>query len=376
MKIKFLLIAGVCILTTACQYQKNDSQTSIESNKSENHFDLPDSLSTRRISFVLNLKKSVAESTWSDFGVKNNEGTLIYFDLERSEIFFPDSHVINKLQNSKKHSDNYWLTGRTDSIPYHMEVMISFNKEDSLEFFFENPVEQYSSVEEIGKYIPSVESTEMWATMVIHEMFHHFQYNNENFVKYAESVIGILPFDSRNLVALCQEDAQFLTQIQSENKILMKAISEGNKDNRDSLIASYLDQRAMRVTKYGSEHPHLEQVENYYIIQEGSARYIEYHSMFVLKSYFNNSDAPMILNDPKFNSFSEFEEIDLENSAFSYLVYAGPTDYHYTIGFNIMRLLDELEIEYKKYLLNNPEKGLHQYLEDYINTLPNKSYMQ
>ncbi len=361
------------MLTTACQNQKNNSQTHIERNKTENHFDLPDSLSTRRISFVLQLKKSVAESAWSDFGRKNNEGTLIYFDLNRSEIFFPDSYVIKKLNDYKKHSTHYLLSERTDSIPYHMEVMISFNEEDSSEFFFKNPVEQYSSVEEIGKYIPSVESTEMWATMVIHEMFHHFQYNNENYVKYAESVIGILPFDSRNLVALCQEDEQFLTLIQNENKILMNAISEDNKDNRDSLIRSYLDQRENRISKYESEHPHLEQVENYYIIQEGSARYIEYQSMFILKNYFNSADAPTILKDPKFNSFSEFEEIDLGNNAFNYLVYAGPTDYHYTIGFNIMRLLDELKIEYKKDLLNNPEKGLHQYLESYINTLPNKS---
>lgn len=94
--------------------------------------------------------------------------------------------------------------------------------------------------------------------------------------------------------------------------------------------------------------------------------------MFMLKRYFNNSDAPTILNDPKFNSFLEFEEIDMENSDFNYLVYAGPTDYHYTIGFNTMLLLDKLKIEYKKDLLNNPEKGLHQYLEDYINTLPHK----
>ena len=175
MKINLLLIAGVCILITACQNQKNDSQASFESNKLVNQFDLPDSLSTRRISFVLDLKKSVAESTWSDFGTKNNEGTLIYFDADWSEVFFPNSEMVNKLHNSKKHSDNYWLTKRTDSIPYHMEVMISFNEEDSLEFFFKNPVEQYSSVEEIGKYIPSVESTEMWASMVVHEMFHHFQ---------------------------------------------------------------------------------------------------------------------------------------------------------------------------------------------------------
>ncbi|MBN3520373.1 hypothetical protein JYB62_10190 [Algoriphagus lutimaris] len=373
MKIKLLLITGICMLAIACQNQKDESQAGSESENSENQFDLPDSLSTRRISFVLNLKKSVAERNWPEFGEKNNEGTLIYFDADRSEVFFPDSHVNKKLHNPKKHSDNYWLTGRIDSIPYHMEVMISFNEEDSLEFFFKNPVEQYSSVEEIGKYIPSVESTEMWSTMVIHEMFHHFQYNNENYLEYAESDIGILPFDIRNLVALCQEDKQFLAMIQDENNILMKAISEDSKDNRDSLITSYLDQRKKRITKYGSEHPHLEQVENYYVIQEGSARYIEYYSMFSLNNYFNNSDAPIIHNDPKFISYSEFEEIDLENHAFNYLVYAGPTDYHYTIGFNIMRLLDELKIEYKKYLLNNPEKGLHQYLEDYITTLPNKS---
>ncbi len=363
------------MLTTACQNRKNDSPASLESEKSENQFELPDSLSTRRISFVLNLKKSVAESNWSDFGTKNNEGTLIYFDADRSEVFFPDSRMIDKMHNVQKHSDNYWLTGRTDSIPYHMEVMISFNEEDSLEYFFKNPVEQYSSVEEIGKYIPSVESTEMWATMVIHEMFHHYQYNNKDYRKYADSVIAILPFDSRNLVALCQEDEQFLTMIQGENKILMKAISEESRDNRDSLIISYLDQREKRITLYGSEYPFLEQVENYYILQEGSARYIEYQSMFILQSYFNNSDAPAILNDPKFTSFSEFEEIDLKDSAFNYLVYAGSTDYHYTLGFNIMRLLDELKIEYKKDLLNDPEKGLHQYVEDYINTLPNKSNM-
>jgi hypothetical protein len=373
MKIKLLLIAGVCMLTTACQNQKNNSQTSFESKKSENQFDLPDSLSTRRISFVLNLKKSVAESTWSDFGTKNNEGTLIYFDAGRSEIFFPDKHFIKKLDNYKKHSDNYWLTERTDIVPYHMEVMISFNEENSSEFFFKNPVEQYSSVEEIGNNISSVESSEMWSTMVIHEMFHHFQYNNAKYLKYAETVIGVLPFDIRNLVTLCLEDKQFLSMIRNENNILMTALAEEDKAVCDSLVSSYLSTRNKRITKYNKEHPHLEQVENYYIIQEGSARYIEYKSMFILNSYSNNPDAPVILNDPKFNNYTEFEEIDLNNDAFNYLVYAGATDYHYTIGFNTMRLLDKLQFEYKKSLLDQPEKGLHEYLEEYINTLPNNS---
>lgn len=141
MKINHLLIAGVCILITACQNQKNHSQANFESKNLVSQFDLPDSLSTRRISFVLDLKKSVAKNTWSDFGKKNNEGTLIYFDADWSELFFPNSVVVNKLHKSKKHSDNYWLTKKTDSIPYHMEVMISFNIKDSLEFFFKNPIE-------------------------------------------------------------------------------------------------------------------------------------------------------------------------------------------------------------------------------------------
>ena len=161
--------------------------------------------------------------------------------------------------------------------------------------------------------------------------------------------------------------------IRNENKILMTALALEDKAVCDSLVSAYLSKRNKRITKYNKEHPHLEQVENYYIIQEGSARYIEYKSMFILNSYSNNPDAPVILNDPKFNNYTEFEEIDLNNDTFNYLVYAGATDYHYTIGFNTMRLLDKLQFKYKKNLLDQPEKGLHEYLEEYINTLPNNS---
>jgi hypothetical protein len=369
---KFFILAGICTLMS-CKNEKKEAYISTDSQRLNSSFDLPDSLSSKRVTFALNLKSKVAKRCWPSFGKKRTEGTLIYFNQDQSEVFFPSSKVLKKIEDYNIYSDDYVVASRTDSIPFHMEVMISFDSLDSSEFFFEHPVEQFLSVEETGDYIPSVKSTEMWATMVVHEMFHHFQYNNENFVEYAESVIGILPFDIRNLVDLCHEDEHFLTLIQNENKILLKAISEGDKDVRDSLILSYLNGREQRITRYGAETPNLERIENYYVIQEGSARYIEYHSMFILNSYFKNSDAPKIPGDPKFNSYSEFEEIDLGNNVFNYLIYAGPTDYHYTLGFNLMRLLDELKIEYKKDILNNPEKGLHQYLEDYLNTLPSKS---
>ncbi|WP_019668957.1 hypothetical protein [Eudoraea adriatica] len=376
MRSKLLLIAGIFVFITACQNQKKENLKSSESVPEENHFDFPDSLSARRISFVLNLKQAVAKNTWPDFGKKSTEGTLIYFNTNKSEVFFPDSLVIKTLVAFDKYSDDYLSASRTDSIPYHMENMLSFDPADSTHFYYDNPVEQYSSVEEIGNYIPSVESSEMWSTMVIHEMFHHYQFNNVNYKEYARNEINPLSFNPNNLYSLCKEDENFLTMIQKENDHLMKAISDNNGSGRDSLISTYLEKRKNRIEKYSMEYPDLEKVEDFYVIQEGSARYIEYKSMFILSDYANSSDSIVILNDPMFKSYVEFKEVDLTKQAFSYLTYAAPSDYHYTIGFNIMRLLDVLRIDYKPYLLNKPQNGLHKYLEDYINTLPNNSYVQ
>lgn len=112
MKTYSLLSAVLLLFLSACQ---NPESVDVKPD-----MDLPDSLSSRRISFVLDLKASVAEKTWADFGTRTNEGTLIYFESDRSEIFFPDSNVLEKLSGFKKHSDDYVLSGRTDSIPYHI----------------------------------------------------------------------------------------------------------------------------------------------------------------------------------------------------------------------------------------------------------------
>jgi hypothetical protein len=89
--------------------------------------------------------------------------------------------------------------------------------------------------------------------------------------------------------------------------------------------------------------------------------------MLVFQNYSEQVDAPTISKDPKFQSYKEFEEIDLDAKAFNYLIYPAPNDYHYVIGFNLMRLLDKLKVNYKNELLQTPDKGLHRYLDDYLN---------
>ena len=222
-----ILVLTICAL--ACQ-RNNDSKDKITT---ENSFELPDSLSSKRISFILDLKEVVADKYWEDFGENKVEGTFIYFNNDTSEVFFPSSQVLQRLDDYDEFSSDYVVSTRTDSVPYHFELMISFDDSDSTKLFFDHPVQQFLSVEETNDYIPSVRSTEMWSTMVIHEMFHHFQYNNASFKVYAKDVIGVLPYDIRDLIRLCQENEHFLDLIQKENGLILKAI-ERRKFNYSS----------------------------------------------------------------------------------------------------------------------------------------------
>lgn len=196
------------------------------------------------------------------------------------------------------------------------------------------------------------------------QMFHHFQYNNLKFKTFAKKKIGILPFDIRNLIQLCQEDMFFLDLVQRENRLLIEAIGQENKSDRNSKVQEYLKARKKRVMKYSKERIHLEKVEDFYVIQEGSARYLEFQCMNVFSDFRNNINSPKVSKDP---SFEEFESIDLTSEDLNYLTYAGATDYHYAIGFNTIRLLDKLGVEYKKDIFNAPEIGLHKYLERHLN---------
>lgn len=325
-------------------------------------------LSEKRLGFVLQLKKSVAKNAWQEFGKQTNEGCLIYFHQDTSEVFFPNHKIKANINGFTAYHEELLLIKRLDSAPYHMEVMVSYDQSDSTSYYYQNPVEQYSSVEEIGKYIPSVNSTEMWSTMVIHEMFHHFQYNHPHYSYYAKNVIGEIPFSIKDLVSLSRSDEGFFKMIQEENKLLMLAIAEENTELTEQIIKEYLQKRKKRINKYSETHPQLEKVENYYILQEGSARYIEYKSMHALSDYFQQKESPKLYSDSLFQSYTEFESIDLNHENFAYLTYAAYTDYHYAIGFNSLRLLDKLQVPYKAQLLNHVEKGLHKYLEDYFLT--------
>ncbi|WP_224484039.1 hypothetical protein [Robertkochia aurantiaca] len=360
--LRILLPLSLIVFTAACE---NTQQQSQQSDKKP--FDLPDSLSSHRIDFVLKLRDTLGNRYWEGFNKKPVEGTFVYYNGDYSEIFFPDSITRVRLKNLDYYSEDYALATRIDTIPYHFEVMISLDPVDSNMVYYNHPVQRFLSVEETGKYIPSVRSTEMWTTMVMHEMFHHYQYNTPELIKYVREEIAELPFDSRHMKQICEEDPQFLAMVQYENQLLLCALEEPGQQEKYRILENYLKARERRLDRYSEAHPHLKKVEDYYVLQEGSARYMEFLTMKTMYEL-QNANLYTTKADPGFKNFEEFREFDLSMPDFRYLKFAGSNSYHYAIGFNLMRVLDQLGVDYKQRLLSQPQRSLSERLENKLDS--------
>lgn len=351
-------------LLVACQ---PSAESKGERTESTLHtYDLPDSLSARRIAFALAIRKRLAEKYWPEFGLKRSEGPFIYFNDSLSEIFFPNQQVLDRLEHYQSYSEDYVLSPRTDTLPYHFELMLSLDSSDRDRLYYDNPVQQFLSPEQTVQYIPYIESTEFWTTLVIHEMFHHFQYNHEGFMAYSKASIADLPIDIRNLQSLANEDSLYYASIRKENAALLQAIAAHDLDSLHSLARHFVALRKQRIANYQVDYPDLEKVENYYFIQEGSARYMEYLCIQELAALGKEAEPMLIADDPYFKHYQGFEEVGLESANFSWFTYEHPSTYHYALGFNLMRLLDKLQVTYQDKLLHNPKQDLTAYLEGYL----------
>jgi len=322
-----------------------------------------------RIDFVIDLKKQTGDKAWSNFSAKAHEGPLFYFDDTKTHIFFADDLVKEQLSLDSNLNSYFTLEKRFDSIPFHMEVQIEFDKKTAKPLLLNNPIEFCSSPEETQKIIPSVTSTEMWSTMVIHEMFHHFQFNNETYKEYMKQ-ISELDINNRDLQNLIATDSVFTKHIETENEILLKLLNTSNTDSIHSQINNFLNLRKIRRDTYTKQYANFVTIEDAFEKMEGSARFIEYQSMLKMKQWATSENQLQIANDSLFNNYTEFKNFNLLNEDFEYLQTVS-YDYYYTLGFNLIRVLTKLNIDYQERIFNNPNKSLTTILTEYQNSLPN-----
>lgn len=322
---------------------------------------------SKRIDFIINLKKLTGKKSWKEFSKKGNEGTIFYFHDNKTHVFFEDEVVKKHLLLNRKQNEYFTLEKRYDSIPFHMEVQIEFDSIKAQPLLLNHPIEFCSSPEETQKIIPSVNSIEVWSTMVIHEMFHHFQFNNTKFRDYMK-YISELGYDNRDLLKIIELDSEFKQEVLSENKLLLKILNTNSNDSISNYITNFLKLRKVRRNRYSKKNIHFTKVEDAFEKMEGSARYIEYQTMLKMKEISNSKKQLTIKNDSLFNNYKDFKNFDISNEEFQYL-YTISYDYYYTLGFNLIRVFDKLKIRYQEDIFNSPSKSLTDILTEYKNTI-------
>jgi hypothetical protein len=237
-----------------------------------------------------------------------------------------------------------------------METGMSSGDDDIKIYNYNSPFMNCSSFEITTTRIPDTHSTEDWTTMVIHEYFHGFQFKHKKFRNYVMKNITEISEDSLRKIYL--KESWFKEIVDMENKYLLNAIQSTNKADIHKNIDSFFIARTQRrfETKQKLNFD-IEKYERIYETMEGTARYVEYN----LRTIFANLpvDKKLTKSDSSFHNYQQFKNYKIENDPW---LYTAGKSYYYATGFNIVRLLDKLGVEYKKKLFNDGQLSLEQLL--------------
>lgn len=271
-----------------------------------------------RLQYVYALKDVINDCVWQGFTDKENDVPLIYYDDSCCYVVNPSEKILDQYTAELVYRDddiNIYQTKRIDNIPFHMHTTIT-DEEDRIDY--RTPIMRCSSLEQTGKTIPDVTTVKEWATMVMHEYFHGFQFKQDGFLDAYERIFSVCPQDTLSTIQTQLE--WYKESIQQENELLLKAIDAPNLDATKAHIRAFLELRDRRRSKLKEEQNlDIAATEQFMEIMEGSARYIEYR-LYDYFSIFSLTDAKWL--------------------------YTVGKNYYYATGFNLLRLLDKLGVEY------------------------------
>lgn len=318
-----------------------------------------DSVIIGRLKYVYNLKTLIDENIWRTFNDKQFDVPLIYYTDSNCYVVNPTEKFLYQHESEIVYKDSDVRICKTyllDSLPFHMSTGIIFG--DTVpDYNYRSPFVNSSSVEITQKIIPDVSSTEEWATMLLHEYFHGFQYKHSGFIDFFEK--DVLSTSQNVLKELYASDSEFRNSIDEENDLLLSAIKSESLNGTQALVDSFFvwrDQRRKQIKK--ELKLDIKVSEETYETMEGTARYVEYslYQMFAVRS----AQDDFIDSDTNFNGYTYFRNFEWDKSQWLYMT--NKTTYFYATGFNIARLLDKLNIEYKSILFEQGDASLENIL--------------
>lgn len=314
-----------------------------------------------RIEYIYNLKSLVDAGVWKGFTDKKFDLPLVYYTDTNCYVANPTKKFIAIYKPTLLSQSNgltIFKSRLVDSIPFHMETGMTFGNKSSA-YNYKSPFMSCSSFEIIHQTIPGVDATEQWATMVIHEYFHGFQFKHPAHVAYFEKKISV---SADTLKSTYKIYPWFKEGVDRENNILLAALE--TEDSRqvarltDSFFALRKHRRAQAKGLPGHD---LATLERAYETMEGTARYVEYslYSSFAGKQ----PNDKLSKSDSAYHSYEYFRNYSIEKDPWLYL--SDKTAYFYATGFNLVRLLDKLGVSYKTRLFKEGGLALEDILKQH-----------
>ncbi len=252
------------------------------------------------------------------------------------------------------------LNRRLDDQPFHMENRMNFADSNSLYFF--RPMMLCSDVESMTEFVPDFKTTEDWLPLVMHEYFHSFQFSHQPSLFYLQNLIGMA---ADTLSTYYLTNASFQHTLKLENELLIGCIKSENQDSLDLYLDEFIKLREQRRSGFAdSSSFNLAIMEDFWETIEGTARYIEYY----LAGKFAQMHVEDLMGcDSLFHNFAMFKDsLPFEQKPHFIERTKIMPAYYYVTGFNICRLLDKLELEYKPNRFQNPEHSIYEILKEYV----------
>ena len=178
-----------------------------------------------RLQYVYALKVVINDSVWRGFADKQYDVPLLYYGDTCCYVVNPTEKFLAKYP--------IYQTEKVDDKPFHMHV--TFTDEES-NIDYRTPFMRCSSLEQTSKTIPDVTSVNEWATMVMHEYFHGFQFKNDGYLDVYETITNAVLPDT--LIALAASHDWYRESISQENDLLLKAIDANDIEVSRAYIQS------------------------------------------------------------------------------------------------------------------------------------------
>jgi hypothetical protein len=314
-----------------------------------------------RLNWLYKVKEFAATLSWPEFSGSKNEVALAYFTDTSSYISDPgfvlQQRIATKPFYAKGKRSILKTTKRIDDRPFHMET--AMDTKDSNLLYFNYPVMMCSSYESTLAQMPDLGSLQEWAAMVVHEYFHGFQFRNPQLTTYGDSAVNLR---GSQIQSFYNQIEWFKTSVDQENQLLLDCLTLADNKRIKTTLKIFCALRENRIRRLeDSLHINLAPQEAFYEKLEGSAKYVELNLIAGFKNFPVDRDLQLLDIAYKTEAYQHF---DINTEKWMYT--PGSISYFYATGYNLLRVLDHLKVDYKKNFFKNNNRTPYRLLKTYL----------